>query len=128
MWIIKNFKELLEHFKSSTFNHVTSIKSSDLPTLYTTLPHHKLKNRLTSIIRNASVFKNGNRRYNCLILEHEETYFVKENSDSKKQLFWRWHHQVARVSSWQYFRGFCRKSLQADSRHSNVYKVYPSSR
>ena len=29
MWILKNSKELLEHLKSPTFNHVTSIKSFD---------------------------------------------------------------------------------------------------
>ena len=31
MWILKNLKELLEHLKSQTFNHVTSIKSFDFP-------------------------------------------------------------------------------------------------
>ena len=62
MWILKNSKELLEHLKSATFNHVTSIKSFDFSTLYTTIPHQKLKDRLTSIIRNAFIFKNGNRR------------------------------------------------------------------
>ena len=85
MWILKNSKELLEHLKSPAFNHVTSIKSFDLSTLYTTIPHQKLKERLTSIIRNAFIFKNGNRRYKYLVLGHEETYFVKEHSDSKNK-------------------------------------------
>ena len=85
MWILKNSKELLEHFKSPAFNHVTSIKSFDFSTLYTTIPHQKLKERLTSIIRNAFIFKNGNRRYKYLVLGHEETYFVKEHSDSKNK-------------------------------------------
>ena len=44
-----------------------------------------------------------------------------------KPVLWRWH-QDALVSSWQYFRGFCRKSLPADSRHSNWYELCPSSR
>ena len=57
MWILKNSKELLEHLKSPTFNRVTSIKSFDFPTLYTTIPHQKLKDRLTNIIRNAFIFK-----------------------------------------------------------------------
>ena len=52
---------------------------------YTTIPHQKLKERLTSIIRNAFIFKNGNRRYKYLVLGHEETYFVKEHSDSKNK-------------------------------------------
>ena len=85
MWILKNSKELLEHLKSPTFNRVTSIKSFDFSTLYTTIPHQKLKDRLTSIIRNAFIFKNGNRRYKYLVLRHEETYFVKEHSDSKSK-------------------------------------------
>ena len=29
------------------------------------------------------MFKNGNRRYKYLVLGHEESYFVKEHSDSK---------------------------------------------
>ena len=29
------------------------------------------------------MFKNGNRRYIYLVLGHEESYFVKEHSDSK---------------------------------------------
>ena len=33
MWILKNSKELLEHLKSLTFNHVTSINSFDFSTL-----------------------------------------------------------------------------------------------
>ena len=79
----KNSKELLEHLQSPTFNHVPSIKYFDFSTLYKTIPNQKLKDRLTSIIRNAFIFKNGNRRYRYLVLGHGETYFVKEHSDSK---------------------------------------------
>ena len=42
-------------------------------------------------------------------------------------MLWRWHHQGAWVSCWQYFRSFCRKSLPADSRHVNGYELCPSS-
>ena len=83
MWILKNSKELLEHLKSPTFNHVISIKSFDFSTLYTTIPHQKLKDKLANIIRNAFMFRNGNRRYKFLVLGHEETYFVMEHADSK---------------------------------------------
>ena len=106
MWILKNSKELLEHLKSPTFNRVTSIKSFDFSTLYTTIPHQKLKDRLTSIIRNAFIFKNGNRRYKYLVLGHEETYFVKEHSDSKSKYSEDDIIKMLEFSSWQYFRGF----------------------
>ena len=57
MWIFKNSNELLDYLKSPTFNHATSIKSFDFSNLYTTIPHQKLKDRLTSIIGNAFIFK-----------------------------------------------------------------------
>ena len=85
MWILINSKGL-EHLKSSTFNHVTSIKSFDFSTLYTTIPHQKLKDTLTSIIRNAFIFKTGNRRYKYLVLGLEETHVVKGHSDSKNKM------------------------------------------
>ena len=83
MWILKNSKELLEQLQSPNFNHITSIKSFDFSTLYTTIPHQKLKSRLATIIRNSFIHKNGNRRYKFLVLGHEGPYFVKEHSDSK---------------------------------------------
>ena len=83
MWILKNSQELLEHLQSPNFNHFTNIKSFDFSTLYTTIPHQKLKSRLATIIRNSFIHKNGNRRYKFLVLGREGPYFVKEHSDSK---------------------------------------------
>ena len=85
MWILKNSKELLEHLQSPNFNHITSIKSFDFSTLYTTIPHQKLKSRLATIIQNSFIHKNGNRRYKFLVLGHEGPYFVKEHSDSNNK-------------------------------------------
>ena len=78
-------KELLDHLKSPNFNLITNTKSFDISTLYTTIPHQKLKNRLATIIRNSFLHKNGNRRYKYLVLGHEGPYFVKEHSDSKNK-------------------------------------------
>ena len=85
MWILKNSKELLEHLHSPKFNHITSIKSFDLSTLYTTIPHPKLKSRLATIIRNSVIHKNGNRNYKLLVLGREGPFFVKEHSDTKNK-------------------------------------------
>ena len=124
MWIFMNSKELLEHLKSPTFNHVQASSLLIFPLFYTAIPHQKLKDRLNIIIRNAFIFKNDNRRYIYLVLGHEETYFVKKHSDSKNK-YSEVHHQDAWVSSWQYFRVFCGKSLPADSQHSNWYELCP---
>ena len=73
IWILKNSMELLEHLKSPTFNHVTSIKSfdwkKDSPVSSETPSFSKTVTEDTSI----------------LVLGHEETYFVKEHSDSKNK-------------------------------------------
>ena len=85
MWILKNSKELLDHLKSPNFNIVINITSFDFSTLYTTIPHQKLKSRLATIIQNSFLHKNGNRRYKFLVLGREGPYFVKEHSDSKNK-------------------------------------------
>ena len=85
MWILKNSKELLEHLKSNYFSRVHSIKAFDFSTLYTTIPHSKLKERLANIISNAFTSKNGNRKYKFIVVNYDKTYFVKEKSDSKNK-------------------------------------------
>ena len=69
MWILKNSKELLENLNSNSLASAHIIKTGpyDFSTLYTTIPHSKLKSRLTELIRNAFRFKNSKRRYeyNC---------------------------------------------------------------
>ena len=72
-------------FSILPFNHITSIKSFDFSTLYTTIPHQKLKSRLATIIRNSFIYKNGNCRYKFLVLGREGPYFDKEHSDSKNK-------------------------------------------
>ena len=43
MWILKNSKDILDNFKSRSFSQVSSIKTFDFSTRYTTLLHDKLK-------------------------------------------------------------------------------------
>jgi hypothetical protein len=60
MWILKNSKDLLDNLKSRSFTQVSSIISFDFSTLYTTLPHDKLKTRLKETIHKA--FKQNSKR------------------------------------------------------------------
>ena len=50
MWILRNSKELLENLKAQSLHSVNRIKSFDFSTLYTTIPHDKLKSILKEII------------------------------------------------------------------------------
>jgi hypothetical protein len=48
-----NSKDLLDNLKSRSFSQVSSIKTFDFSTLYTTLPHDKLKTLLKETIHKA---------------------------------------------------------------------------
>ena len=82
MWILKNSKELLENLKSHDFSKIDSVKTYDFSTLYTTIPHNKLKSRLFQIIDNCFLNKNGTRKYKFLVIGKQDTYFVRHHSDS----------------------------------------------
>ena len=69
MWILQNSKEPLEHLKAKPLVHsVNSIKSVDFSTLYTTIPHEKLKSNFKEIINHCFFHKNGNRRFQYAVL------------------------------------------------------------
>jgi hypothetical protein len=60
MWILKNSKELLANLKTQNFSQIKSIKIYDLSTLYTTIPHDKLKSRLLDMtLKTVSLTKMG---------------------------------------------------------------------
>jgi hypothetical protein len=82
MWILKNSKELLENFKSRGFSKIDSIKTYDVSTLYTTIPHNKLMSWLFQIIDNCFWNKNGTREYKFLVIGRQDAYFVRHHSNS----------------------------------------------
>ena len=75
----------LEHLKSSTFNNMTSVKSFYFPHFKQPCLARNLKtDSLVKYYPKRLHFqKSGNRKYKYLVLGHEDTYFVKEHSDSK---------------------------------------------
>ena len=60
---------------------IINIKTFDFSTLYTTIPHDKLKSRLHDLISNSFKYKNGKQRYQYLVINHNSSYFVQVNSD-----------------------------------------------
>ena len=80
MWILKNSKELLENLKAQSLHSVNSVKS--FSTLYTTIPHDKLKSKLKEIINQCFFHKNGNRRFQYVVIGYKDTYFVRDHSDA----------------------------------------------
>jgi hypothetical protein len=67
MWILKNSKNQLEYIQSR-FLSCNSIKTFDFSTLYTTIPHSKLEDKLRELVQLCFIKKNGQRRYKYLVL------------------------------------------------------------
>ena len=82
MWILKNSKDLLDYLDSISCSKIHSINTFDFSTLYTTIPHAKLKQRLKDLIFRSFFSKNGNRRFKYLVLKGDSAYFVKEHTDA----------------------------------------------
>jgi hypothetical protein len=74
MWIHTNCKEHLENSKSIDISRIDSIKTYDFSTLYTTIPHRKLKVQLFQIIGNCFLNKNGTWKYKFLLIGKHNTY------------------------------------------------------
>ena len=82
MWILKNSKELLDNLQSQSLSVISNIKTFDFSTLYTTIPHNKLKSRLRDLVNNVFHYKTGKPRYKYLVVNGNRTYFVINHSDS----------------------------------------------
>jgi hypothetical protein len=81
MWILKTSKDHLDNLKSRSFSHVSSIKTFDFSTLYTTLPHNKLKTRLKETIHRA--FSHRNYDSTFFVLGYNSTYFSNKIQKGK---------------------------------------------
>ena len=85
MWILKNSKDLLHNLDTISLSKITSIKSYDFTSLYTTIPHTKLKDRLSTLITDCFFHKNGNRRYKYLVFNKSQIYFVQEQTKATEK-------------------------------------------
>ena len=73
------------HLIYHSLTSIHSIKTYDFSTLYTTIPHTKLKARLSELIKNAFKCKNGKKRYEYIVVGHNSKYFVKNTSNAKNR-------------------------------------------
>ena len=64
---------------------MSSIRTYDFSTLYTTIPHSLLKSRLAILIKNAFLHKNGSRRYKYIVVNYNTSYFVKNYTEARQK-------------------------------------------
>jgi hypothetical protein len=54
-----------------------SLKIFEFSTLYTTIPHSHLKDRLKELVQLCFIKRNGQRRYKYIVVGMDRSYFVK---------------------------------------------------
>ena len=86
MWILKQSRKLLENLKAQSLHSVNSIKSFDFSSLYTTIPHDKLKYKFKEIINQCFFHKNSDRRFQYVVIGYKGTYFVRDHCDAHKNI------------------------------------------
>ena len=89
MWILKNSKDLLDNLKSRSFSQVSSIKTFDFSTLYTTLPHDILKTCLKETIHKAFSHRNYGSLYDDLLLNVRGAVFQLYSRQEQVQQYTR---------------------------------------
>ena len=88
MWILKTSKDLLEYIQSRSLSSCNSFNTFDFFTLYTSISHSKMKDRLKELVQLCFIKKkNGQRRYKYLVLGRDRSYFEKNYSDSTKKFY-----------------------------------------
>ena len=86
MWILKNSSELLQQ-KMNSFHYpkITSVQTVEFSTLYTSIPHQKLKDRMHMLVNQIFLYKNGSRRYKHLVVNGDRTFFTNEETSAGKK-------------------------------------------
>ena len=107
---------------SNSLSSCNSIKTFDFSTLYTNIPHSKLRDKLKELILLCFIKKNGQRRYKYLVLGRDKSHFVKDHSDSNKKFS---ETDIIKILEWQYICYVRRTCFSTDCRHSNGNKLCP---
>jgi hypothetical protein len=77
MWILKSSKDLLEYIESRSLSSYNNIKTFVFSSVYATFHHSKLIDRLKPSVHLWFIKQNAQRRYKCIVLGRDTSYFVK---------------------------------------------------
>jgi hypothetical protein len=80
--ILKNYKDLLEYKQLRFLSSCNNIKTFYFSTLYTTIPHSRLKDRLREFVQLCFIKKNDQRRYKYLVLGRDNIQLLTGSDDN----------------------------------------------
>ena len=116
----------MEYLKSPNFNLITNISPSiffDHWHNHSSPENHKQASNYYKELLHSQKWKSKTQIFS---FRSRGTLLCKGTLWIKEQVHWRRHHQDARVSIWQHFRGLRRKGFRTDNRHSHGHKLCPS--
>ena len=64
---------------------IASTQTFDFSTLYTSIPHQKLKNRMHMLVDQTFLYKTESRRYKHLVVNGHRTFFINEETSAGKK-------------------------------------------
>ena len=107
--------------KAQSLHSVNSTKYFDFSTLYATILQDKLKSKLKEIINQCFFHKNGNRRFQYIVIGYKDTYFVRDHSDAPQK-----YSDADVIKMLEYlidntFVEFGGRIISANSRHTDGY-------
>ena len=102
LWYTLLINPMLEYKQSVSISSCNSIKTFDFSTLYITISHSKLKNRLKELVQLCFIIKNGQQRYKYLVLGWNKFYFVEKHSDSTKTISQTNIIKMIRMFDWKH--------------------------
>jgi hypothetical protein len=80
IWILKNSRDLLANLKAQNFSQINGIKNNNFSTLYTTIPHEKLKYKLLISLIAVSLTNLEKEIFISLVISHQKHLFEKYHS------------------------------------------------
>ena len=81
-----NSKDMKEILRSRSISVCDSIKTFDFSTLYTTIPHSQLNERLKDLIHRCFQNKNGTNRYTYLVVGEMNPILSKTTQNQTKNI------------------------------------------
>ena len=121
MWTLKNSKDLLEYIQSRSLSSCNSIKTLELSTLYTAIPHSQLNDKLRELVQLCFIKKYLLRRNKYLVLGKDTIILLKSSLNlisSTYSSFWLTTYLLFGGRDFQQVTG---------SRHTYVYNLWSSS-
>ena len=124
-WYFSQIPLPIWYIQSRSLSTCNSIKTFDFPTLYKTIPHSKLMDKLRELVQLCLMKKNDHVDILCVRKRH--ILFCRTPLWFCQEVLWNWYIQHAHVFDWQHICYIWWTCFQ-DSRHTYGYKLCSSYR